>query len=196
MLQICVVFAEEYARELLVFHAVFGAALVAVTTHLVLWLWPWLGGKYTRQRGVKRFATLASALFLGNFLLGCLIYPVYKTRVRLEYLENPDAIKAQFLAGEAAKPEAQRSKSIRAKIEKKISQGHSLAAWFDIKEHWVGLALALSLALTAILRIRPPDEKNPKLTPVLFGLAFAQCSAVWFAAVVGLVVSAFRSIAA
>ena len=195
MLQIGVVFAEEYARELLVIHAIVAAALVAVTTHLVVWLWPWLRGSFRRQRGVKRFATLASALYLATFTVGNLLYPVYKTRVRLEFLENSKAIEAQVHSQLSAQSLELTSPIARDRVNTKISEGHSLAAWFDIKEHWVGLALALSLAITFIVRFWSPKEGS-KVGLILFGLAVCQCSAVWFAAVVGLFVSAFRSVGA
>ena len=85
-------FAEEHARLLLVAHAIIGAAIVAVSTHLVVWMRGFPRGRFQRVQATRKFAMISASLFVLSLLLGNAIYPVYKVRVRAEYLEQAGAV--------------------------------------------------------------------------------------------------------
>ena len=138
---------EAQARWLLVLHAVIGAATVASSTHLVVWMRGYLRGKPQRRRGVRRFAWISLALFAVTFVVGNLAYPIYKVRVRTGYLEDPAAIAA-------ATPD-------RAAAEELAERTFRVVRWFDIKEHWAALGLALSIGLVLILRTWEPSGRPP-----------------------------------
>ena len=80
------------ARWLLVLHAVLGAAAVAAATHWVVWLWPLWRGRAPRVGAMRRFATIALALYALAMAAGLLLYPTYKARVKLEYLTRPASV--------------------------------------------------------------------------------------------------------
>ena len=64
---------------------------------------------------------------------------------------------------------------------------------FDIKEHWVALGCAASVALWILSRkLHPKDE--PRVLPLYVGLSAVQCGSAWFGAVVGLVTASYRSV--
>ena len=79
---------EDSARALLILHAVVGATLVATATHLVVWL------AKRRRKGARGFALVACLFYVAQFALGNFIYPVYRVRVRAEYLDQPAAVAA------------------------------------------------------------------------------------------------------
>lgn len=82
---------EAHARLLIVVHGVIGAALVAVSTHLAVWTWRIRKNPHFR-RGALRFAAICAALYALELILGNVLYPTYKIRVRAEFLDNPQAI--------------------------------------------------------------------------------------------------------
>ncbi len=87
-----VLFAESHARLLLLVHTALGVATVAAATHLAVWMRDIRHGRFRRIRAIKRFARISACLYVLTLLAGNIIYPVYKIRVRVEYLEQPDAI--------------------------------------------------------------------------------------------------------
>ena len=173
---------EAQARLLLVLHAILGAATVAASTHLVVWLRGYLRGKPQRRRAVRRFAAISAALFGLTFLVGNLGYPVYKVKVRTGYLENPPAVEAA-MPGAAA-----------AEVEAHYDRTASIARWFDVKEHWVALGLALSVACLLVLRRWEPSGEAAAIAPLVVGMAATAAATAWFAAIVGLVTSSYRAI--
>jgi len=202
-------FLEEYARYLLVLHTALALATVAVSTHLVLWLRKYPAGTFDRIAAVRRFANWSAVLFVVTFIGGNLIYPVYKVRVRKQYLESGIAVTrdaevreemtfnlqqrynlAREADGEDARPDLQLN-------EPGTDGPHTtarIARWFDVKEHWVALGMALALALAFIVRRWNPRQQGDMLAPVVFALAVAAASTAWFAAVVGVVVSSYRAV--
>src|SRR5262245_49907107 len=86
------------ARWLIVVHAILGGAAVTAATHWVVWMWPFRRGVYTRLRGAKRFGVIAMTLYVCAFLVGGVLYPTYKARVKLEYFKNPAAVEADRAA--------------------------------------------------------------------------------------------------
>jgi len=88
------------ARWLLVLHTALGVAAVAASTHLCVWLSKYLRGQHGRRRAVRRFAAIALVLQALAFVAGNLAYPTYKTHVRAEYLDDADAVRADWSARE------------------------------------------------------------------------------------------------
>ena len=174
---------ESHARLLLVLHAILGAATVAASTHLVVWLRGYLKGKPQRKRAVRRFAWISLTLFALTFVAGNLGYPTYKVRVRTGYLENPPAVAAAMPGKQAAE------------IEERYDRTSRMARWFDVKEHWVSLGLVLTLACLVILRRwEPSGPEESAIAPLVFAMAATAAATAWFAALVGLFVSSYRAI--
>jgi hypothetical protein len=178
-------FLEEYARWLLVLHAVVGAALVATTTHLVVWMRGYLRGKTARQRAVRRFSVIAVVLFAITFVLGNLAYPTYKVHVRAGYLEDAAAIEADL---------ANRAPRAPGAIDEALAETNRIVRWFDVKEHWAAIGLVLSIACAVILRAWDPARHGRDIALIAFGLALGAAATAWLAALVGLVTSSYRSI--
>ena len=207
---------EEHTSLLLVLHSFFALATVALSTHLVFWLRPFLRGRFENHRSVKRFALLCLGAYAGTMLVGMALYPTYKVRVRAEYLENPSAIHrfaevaetARTMAAERNK-ESQRYRSSSAgevgeageageagEVPRmKVERGEKLARWFDVKEHWAALGLFLALANAGILISWQPSAETRLLSKTVFGLALGAAATSWAAAVIGILTSAARSVA-
>jgi hypothetical protein len=183
-----VTFLEAWARPLLVLHGVCAAVLVAASTHHLLWTRRYRRGSFDKMAGERTFALLASTAFLVTFLLGNLLYPTYKVRVRAEYLDSPAALteelklRATQRLGTHEESPAPRPRSLA-----------SVARVFDIKEHWVALGCAASLALFALSRFAHPKE-HPDVLPLYLGLSIVQCSTAWLGAIIGLVTASYRSV--
>lgn len=173
---------EAQARLLLVLHAILGAATVAVSTHLVVWLRGYLRGKPQRQRAVRRFAWISLVLFGLTFLVGNLGYPIYKVRVRTGYLENPPAVEASMPGAETAA------------VEARYQETANIARWFDVKEHWVALGLVLTLACVLVLRRWEPSGEAAVIAPLVVGMAATAAATAWLAAIVGLLTSSYRAV--
>jgi len=207
-------FAEGYARALLVFHVLIALALVAVSTHLCIWLRGYPRGKYTRLRAVRRFGMISASLFVLTFLIGNIIYPVYKVRVRMEYLGSGGALLRDYEQREKEKLRlrdqydalraAHNNRDIPDKPSKpKLSaqtlsnlpmRGAKIARWFDIKEHVAALGLIMSLACMMILLVWDPKKHGGAISSVVFTMAVFAAASAWFGALVGIVVSSYRSI--
>ena len=173
---------EAQARFLLILHAILGAATVAASTHLAIWLRGYLRGKPQRKRAVKRFAWISLVLFALTFVVGNLGYPIYKVRVRTGYLENPPAVEAAMMGAEPA--------AVQARYDRTAN----MARWFDVKEHWVALGLMLTLACLVILRRWEPVGEAAAIAPVVVGMAVTAAATAWLAAIVGLVTSSYRAL--
>ncbi|HUS63588.1 MAG TPA: hypothetical protein VMZ28_03555 [Kofleriaceae bacterium] len=174
---------EEEARWLLILHALVGGATVAAATHLVVWMRGWLRGRAPRRRAVQRFAWISLALFATTFLLGNVAYPIYKVRVRAEYLDDPAAVEANL-----REPTPERVAAAADRTAK-------VARWFDVKEHWVAMGLVLALACAFILRVWDPTEPGAAaVAPLVFGLAVGAAATAWLGAIIGLLTSSFRAL--
>lgn len=173
---------EAQARFLLILHAILGAATVAASTHLAIWLRGYLRGKPQRKRAVKRFAWISLVLFALTFVVGNLGYPIYKVRVRTGYLENPPAVEAAMMGAE---PSA---------VQARYDRTANIARWFDVKEHWVSLGLMLTLACLLILRRWEPVGEAAAIAPLVVGMAVTAAATAWLAGIVGLVTSSYRAL--
>jgi hypothetical protein len=151
-------------RSALIFHAVIGAATVAVSTHLALWSVRLARGQTGRRAGTRWFAAVGTGLYALQFAVGNFIYPTYRVRVRRDYLEAPGV----HLAG--------------------------VARAFDVKEHWVALGLPLVLAACALAFTWVPREHGKLGGRLLAACAIGACACAWLGALIGLYVTSFRSI--
>jgi hypothetical protein len=149
-------------------HAVSAAVLVGSASHHLLWCRGYLSGKFGRAKAERRFAWIVAIAFSCTFLLGNIIYPTYKVRVRAEYFDSP-----QMMV-------------------------HGLAAigrLFDIKEHWVALGWIAALLLLALSRWAHPKD-NPHVTRLYLGVSLFVCATAWFGAIIGLLTASYKSVAA
>ena len=196
------VFAESIARWLLVAHTAAAVACVGVSTHLALWLRSWRRGRHNRVRAVRRFAILTAGLYALTLVIGNLLYPTYKVRVRAELLDNPSEItrEAEARARAARRVETlygpgAREVELAPPTEGPARRGAKMARWFDVKEHWVVFGGILSLAIALIVTGWDPraDPEAP-LGPLLFWMAVGSAGAAWLAAIIGVVVSSYRAV--
>jgi hypothetical protein len=182
-----VLFLEAYARPLLVLHAISAAVLVATSTHHVVWMRGYRRADFRRLRGERLFALVVSCAFVSTFFVGNLLYPIYKVRVRAEYLDNPSAIAAE------AHLRAEHQVGAAAPVKAGPVSLSPIARLFDIKEHWVAIGCAASLLLFYLSR-RAHPRQHPKVLPLYLGLALVVCGTAWWGAIVGLVTASFRSV--
>jgi hypothetical protein len=201
-----VVFFEEHARLLLLLHTVLAVAAVAASTHLVLWLRKVRKGQHGKLAAARRFALYAALLHLGAFIAGNLMYPTYKVRVKVEFLQNPPAVLEEADARAARAAEAERrfhDPEALPPSEGQLARANAgrpgtaekLSRWFDSKEHWVAMGLPLAIALAFLLPAwRPEPGEGAEVGTIVFLLALAACFTLWFGAVVGVLVTSFRAV--
>ena len=206
-------FAESYARLLLVLHTGLAAALVAVSTHLVVWMRGFPRGQFQRLNGVRRLARISAILFAITFVVGNLIYPVYKVRVRAEYLDQPGALLSDYQdRAESATYAAERyadtltaqtSASARtspsdAQIQIQAAnlprEAAKVARWFDVKEHWLAFGMVMAIACAVIVQTWNPRRDGQSIAAIVFLMAVAAALSTWLGAVIGVVVSSYRAI--
>jgi hypothetical protein len=176
-----VILLESHARWLLVLHAVLGAAVVATTTHLAVWSWRLRRGEARRARGAVWLAVVAASLYLLQFLAGNLLYPVYKVRVRAEYLDSPPAV-----AGDA---QTRRARSLAPAPAAPPPRLEAIARLFDVKEHAVALGLALAVAAAFLARYAREGTGD-----LLLCCALGSAGCAWAGGLIGLWVTSFRSV--
>jgi hypothetical protein len=185
-----VLFLEGLARPLLVCHAISAAVLVGAATHQLLWCRHYLYGRYDRMQAERRFAAISTAAFVCTFIIGNLVYPTYKVRVRAEYFDNPSAIAAEVKLRDAG---AHDIGVATAPLPATVRSLSPVAHVFDIKEHWVALGCAASIVLFILSRKAHPRYQRGVL-PLYLGLTAIQCGAAWLGAVVGLITASFRAV--
>jgi len=188
---------DEWARPLLIAHTLLAVALVAVSTHLVIWMSPWLVGRFQRVTAARRFALWSFGLYVGAFTLGNVIYPIYKMRVRSEFLEAPSVVSNEAAARQEERRAAQASQVPGLPLEPRRPGARRRAAdfalWFDIKEHLVALGLALAAALAFLFRRWGPAIDR-RLVPIAYAFAALAACCAWAAAVIGFAVASYRSV--
>jgi hypothetical protein len=194
-----VVALESHAHLLLVLHGVLGATTVAVTTHLAIWMRRSLRGPVPLVPGVRWFATAALIVYAAQMVLGNLLYPSYKVHVRAEYLELASAQMAEVrLRREAHAEVLQRAgQPVAAPADEADDEPPRLTAVaraFDIKEHVVALALPLVAAACALAWAWRPESDGPASGRLLYAIAIAAALASWLGALVGLIVTSYRSV--
>jgi len=160
------VFLEGIARLLLIVHAISAGVLVASSTHHVVWCRGYLRGNFDRARGERRFALIAGCAFVITFVLGNLLYPTYKVRVRVEYFDTA------------------------AMVARGLPQ---VARLFDIKEHLMALGCAASVGLLLLSRRAHPKD-HPGALSLYLGLSLFACGSAWFGLLVGLFTASHRAV--
>jgi hypothetical protein len=189
-----VIFLESLARPLLVLHAVLGASVVAVSTHLFFWSRRWSRGGTALRRGSRWFAAVGLCLYGLQFAVGNLIYPTYKVRVRAELLELPSAAAAEARVRQEARTEihARAGAAPPAPIEP-AGEG-TLARLFDVKEHWVAIGLPLMAVACLLVFAWDPrrDGRGPRVLLLACSGGAAACA--WIGGLVGLIVTAVRAV--
>jgi hypothetical protein len=196
-----VIFLEDHARLLLLLHTALAVAAVASSTHLVLWIRKVRRGRAGLLRAARRFAFIAAALHLATFVAGNLMYPTYKVRVKVAYLQRPDAVESDAsaraeLATDTARRYAPSTPSeAREPSSTAPNDADRVARWFDAKEHWVAMGLALALALAFVLPVwKPEPGEGAEIGSLVQGLAIAACASLWFGAIVGVVTASWRAV--
>jgi hypothetical protein len=190
--------SESAARWLLVLHTALGVAAVGAATHLVLWLRRYVHGEHGRRRAVVRFAWVVLGLQILAFVAGNLMYPTYKVEVRAAYLENAGAVAKEHTAHEQELTRiAERehtTASTGTATESLVKRAASSAHWFDIKEHWIALAMFVQAALVLVLSLWEPKRDGTGIAPIVLGMAIIVAAAVWLGAIIGVLVAAVRAV--
>ncbi len=201
------IFGESQAGLLLIVHAILAAALVASTTHLVVWMRHFPRGRFQRIAAIRRFAAISAVLFVVTFVVGNIIYPIYKVRVRAEYLEQATTVVRDY----QNRSEARRQVEARYRNDDSApdlpdseiaERGAHLpretarvARWFDVKEHWVAFGMAMSVGCALLVRRWDPRRGGGRaIASIVFLMALSAACTAWFAGIVGLVVTSYRSI--
>ncbi len=197
-------FAEEHARWLLVLHTGLAVALVGSATHLVIWMRGFARGRFTRMAAIRRFSLITLLLFVATFLVGNAVYPVYKVRVKVEYLENSSAIRDDLASRGQAKSdiarrwETQQGRAAPAPVANEPPivprQTAKIARWFDVKEHWVALGMALSLGCWLLLRLWDPKRDGPHIANFALAFAIGAAFTVWLGAIIGVLTTSYRAV--
>jgi hypothetical protein len=180
-----VLFLESFARPLLVLHAVLGAATVAVSTHLCVWIRAYPRGEFGRHGAARWFATAALILYALQFLLGNGLYPTYKVRVRSQYFDDPAAVLSDAQERQAA---------ARGGAPVAVHNLSWLGRLFDVKEHWAALGLALASGVCALAWAWDPRRDGPSATLLFVGLSVGVALCAWVGALVGLYVASYRAV--
>ncbi len=183
------IFLESWARPLLVIHCISAAILVGATTHHLLWSRHYVSGEYKRVSQERIFALVAACAFAFTFLLGNLLYPTYKVRVRAEYFDNPPAVAAEVRARAAG----HETVGVPGPAPSLSGGLQPVARRFDIKEHWVALGLAASWLLLLLSRRAHPKD-HPRVLPLYLGLSALACGSAWLGAIVGVLTAAHRAV--
>ncbi len=179
---------EAYVRPLLLLHALGGAVVVGSTTHQLLWSRAYRRGDFRRHKAEKRFVTILAIAYVLNFVVGNLLYPTYKVRVRTEYFDDVRAVVAQA----KLRDEQRLGDKVRTVVPGTLS---SASRVFDIKEHCAALGCAAAVALYVLRRRAHPNEV-PSSAPLYTGLSLFACVAAWTALLIGLYVTSLRAVGA
>jgi len=189
---------ETAARWLLVLHTALGAATVAAATHLVVWMRGYRRGDFARHRAVRKFAWIVVALFAGAFAAGNTMYPTYKVEVRSAFLEDASAITgdAELRAREARRVAVREGTvpSEAAPTPELVHRAAAAARWFDMKEYWLALGLAVAAAVALIASLWDPREGGAVIAPLVLALATIAAATAWLGAIVGVMTAAWRAI--
>lgn len=192
------------ARWLLIVHAVLAVALVGAATHWLIWLVRMVRGQPGRIRAVRRFAIITMALYVATMVVGLVLYPTYKARVKVEFLTRSAAIAAdarmrletaeELAAKVEGRPVRTASPTTLLDVERDASRRSAkVARWFDVKEHWVAVGVILGLAALALLIAWDPRRDGRGPSTFALGAVAATAAITWLAAIIGLITTATRS---
>ncbi len=196
--------SDNVARLLLVLHTVLAVAAVAAATHLLIWLRRSMkrsdGARFV---STKRFASYALVLHFAAFVVGNVMYPTYKMRVRVAYLENPVAIssdvarraadRARIEDGAALDASRSTAATVQNGADSQALAGARIARWFDVKEHLLAFGLGALLAVWLITRRWQP-QFDDGIGIVVVSLAAFAAATGWIGAIIGVLTAAWRAI--
>jgi hypothetical protein len=188
------IISDSIARLLLIVHTVIAVAAVAAATHLLIWLRHSIATSDARTFSAsKRFATIAVGLHFTAFIIGSVMYPNYKLRVRMAYLENPVAVSTDY---QQRMTDRNRVESTTENPPDRVRAASNMARWFDVKEHVVAFGLfALAAVWLITRRWRPStDEHSDVIAPVVIALTGFAVATLWCAGIIGLLTAAWRAI--
>jgi hypothetical protein len=80
-------FVEPYFKVLLILHLITSFFLLGVVGHSVAYSIAYLKGRFTHFRAEYWFTLTAVILYIADFVLGALVYPVFRVRIRAEYFD-------------------------------------------------------------------------------------------------------------
>ncbi len=154
----------------------------------MVWLRGYFGRQFSRYKGERRFALITACAFVSTFVLGNILYPTYKVRVRAEFFDNAIAV-----GDEIRLREAQHKVAPPAATTPILPSLSRVSRLFDVKEHWVALGCGASLLLLLLSRLAHPREQ-PQTLILYLGLALLVCGTAWCGAIVGLITASFRAV--
>lgn len=201
--------SDGIARLLLLLHLVSALAVIGLTTHFAIWLRRYVHGRHGLRRAVVKFGTWSALAYVVAFALGNVVYPTYKVRVRLEYLEDSTHVAAaKQMAAERRMAVAQRlapgspdaAMPAGGVVVAPAHGAHAaaIARLFDTKEHWVALGMFLSLASAWLVRRWRADSNDvaggDPTGPYLLWFAYGAAGAAWYGGIVGALTSIWRAV--
>lgn len=160
---------------------------MAVATHLCVWIRAYPRGEFGRHPAARWFATTALVLYSSQFLLGNVLYPTYKVRVRSEYFDHQAAVREDAMKRQMAEGQGET-----------VTVPHLgwLGRLFDVKEHWVALGMALACAVCALAWAWDPRRDGPGAATLFVGMSVGLALCAWIGALVGLYVASYRAVGA
>lgn len=163
-------FLEQSAQPLLVLHGLLAGLCVGLLVHHAVWVSGPRWHTPHRRRQARRFLQLGALTTVCVLVLGLLIYPVYRVRVREAFFEVWYGLVAPL---------------------------RTYVSLFDLKEHAASMLVAVELALLLVDRgldgwvgARVP----PVARALHVGLAYLAAGLVLFVAVAGLWVTSVRGL--
>ncbi len=202
----CGVLADGLARFLLIVHLISAFAVIGLTTHCAIWLRRYVRGAHGLRRATAKFAVWAAVAYAAAFVIGNIVYPTYKVRVRLEYLDDSLHVtrarelalaRRQVVAARLApaSPDAQPPPGGIVVAADRGAQAAAISRLFDTKEHWVVMGLFLSIACAWMLRRWRIDEPGGAvMAPFVLWFAYGAAATAWYGGIVGALVSIWRAV--
>lgn len=151
-------------------HGIVGALVVGLLTHHAIWMVNQTNASQRFRQVTRRFLHLSLFAVIIELILGLLIYPTYRVRVRAVYFDQ---------------------------LERGWQPLHWLSGLFDFKEHAAAVLLAVCVAL--LLGDRLQDEVLAQRFPSIGGrlqqfLSVFGAILAWVVAVIGLWVTSHRGL--
>jgi cytochrome bd-type quinol oxidase subunit 1 len=78
---------ESIARPLLFLHLIAATCVTASAVHLAIRVWGYLRGNVTKVPFEKTYARLLVVSYAVCYVLGAIVYPAFRVRVRAEYFD-------------------------------------------------------------------------------------------------------------
>lgn len=177
------IFMEGYARPLLILHALLAGGVVGLLTHHALWVMKSQAHVPRIRHQSRIFIRYGALATLLQLVLGLVIYPVYRVRVR-------EALLDVMVNG--------------------LYPTRWISSVFDLKEHLSSLLLALVVALVVSDRLQEvlrearndeagaiesgPDALQPLMWQLHRGFSALAALIAWMVTALGLWVSSYHGL--